>query len=84
MCFILHSDRPLLLLVNIQGSFHCKQGMSLVNIQGSLHCKQGMLLVNIQGNIGNIILQLPVVYKTESTTSSHPPLVTIKTRVYTL
>ena len=40
-----------MLLVNIQGSLHCKQGMLLVNIQGSLHCKQGMLLVNIQGNL---------------------------------
>ena len=40
-----------MLLVNIQGSFHCKQGILLVNIQGSLHCKQGMLLVNIQDSL---------------------------------
>ena len=35
--------------------------MLLVNIQGSLHCKQGSLQENI-------ILQLPMVYETESTT----------------
>ena len=39
------------LLVNIQDSLHCKQGMLLVNIQDSLHCKQGMLLVNIQDSL---------------------------------
>lgn len=32
-------------------------------MQGSLHCKQGSLY------IGDINLQLPVVYETESTTS---------------
>ena len=33
MCYILHCDWSLLLLVNIQVSLHCKQGMLLVNIQ---------------------------------------------------
>ena len=43
MCYILQPDWSLLLLVNIQGSLHCKQGMLSVNMQGSLHCKQGSL-----------------------------------------
>ena len=30
VCYILHSDWSSLLLVNIHGSFHCKQGMLLV------------------------------------------------------
>ena len=42
---------PFLLLVKIQGSLHCKQGMLLVNTSGSLHCKQGMLLVNTSGSL---------------------------------
>ena len=32
ICYILHSDWSLLLLVNTHGSFHCKQGMLLVNM----------------------------------------------------
>ena len=43
ICYILHSDWSLLLLVNTHGSFHCKPGRLLVNMQGSLHCKQGSL-----------------------------------------
>ena len=39
------------------------RSLLLVNIQDSLHCKQGSQY------IGNIILQLFVVYETESTTS---------------
>ena len=46
--YILQPNWSQFLLVNIQGSLHCKQGMLLVNIKGSLHCKQNMLLVNIQ------------------------------------
>ena len=38
--YILQSDWSLLLLANIQYSL---QGTLLVNIQGSLHCKQGSL-----------------------------------------
>ena len=33
-----------MLLVNILGSLHCKQGMLLVNILNSLHCKQKYLI----------------------------------------
>ena len=43
ICYILHCDWSLLLLVNAHGSFHYKQGMLLVNMQSSLHCKQGSL-----------------------------------------
>ena len=43
MCYILQPDSSLLLLVNAQGNFHCKQGMLFVNIQSSLHGKQGSL-----------------------------------------
>ena len=32
ICYILHSDWSLLLLVNTHGSFHCEQGMLLVNM----------------------------------------------------
>ena len=32
VCYILYSDWSLLLLVNIHGSLHCKQGMLLVNM----------------------------------------------------
>ena len=60
MCYILQPDWSLLLLVNIRGSLHCKQGMLLVNIDGSLHCKQGMLLVNIILWYMKQNLQLPV------------------------
>ena len=49
--YILQPDWTLLLLVNIQGSLHCKQGLLLANTQDSLHCKQGLLLVNIQGSL---------------------------------
>ena len=37
MCYILQPDWSLLILVNMQDSLHCKQGMLLVNIQNSLH-----------------------------------------------
>ena len=44
ICYILHSDWSLLLLVNTHHSFHCKQGMLLENMQqGILHYKQGSL-----------------------------------------
>ena len=43
ICFILHSDWSFLLLVKLQGGFHCKQGMLLENMQISLHCKQSTL-----------------------------------------
>ena len=32
ICYILHSDLSLLLLVNAHGSFHCKQAVLLVNM----------------------------------------------------
>ena len=50
ICYILHSDWSLSLLVNIHGSFHCKQVVLSVNIHGSFHCKQGVLSVNIHGS----------------------------------
>ena len=39
---MLQPNWSLLLLVNIQESLQCKQGMLLVNIQKSIHCKQGI------------------------------------------
>ena len=52
MCYLLQSDWYLLLLVNVHGCFHCKQGMLLENI-----------ILQIP------VLQLSVVYETESSTS---------------
>ena len=43
MCQILQPEWPLLLLVNVQDSFHCKQGTLSVNMQGGLHRKQDSL-----------------------------------------
>ena len=37
MSYILQPDWSLLLLVNIQGTLHCKQCVVIVNMLGSLH-----------------------------------------------
>ena len=66
VCYILHSDWSLLLLVNTHGSFHCKQGMLLVNLESSLHGKQGSLY---ETSFYNFLWYIHGTESTESTTS---------------